>query len=157
MKRSSDSISRKTARRSFTALLASIGFSSVAIAAVSFIGLSTFGGTCNGTTGVSWDGSIAVGWVGDFTDVGDPLYPASFEAARWTNGGEPELLGILPGHARSAAVDVSADGLVEVGAQTYSFREVSGWLGKAGFQEHRYVDMKSAPGFGLILGTKPAG
>ena len=66
--------------------------------------------------------------------------------------GKPE-----PGLSSAMARLLGLNLLVEVGAQTYSFREVSGWLGKAGFQEHRYVDMKSAPGFGLILGTKPAG
>ncbi len=47
--------------------------------------------------------------------------------------------------------------LFEAGGQTYAFEEVSSWLKKTGFVNHRRINLQKAPGFSLILGTKPAG
>lgn len=39
-------------------------------------------------------------------------------------------------------------------AQTYPPKEIEGWLNTCGFGETRSVPLKTAPGFGLVIGTK---
>ena len=42
----------------------------------------------------------------------------------------------------------------DLGARTYSFEEIGSWLQEAGFVGLRQVNLRTAPGFGLVLGTK---
>ena len=42
-------------------------------------------------------------------------------------------------------------------AQTYPPREIEGWLKETGFPETRAMPLKTAPGFGLVIGTKSNG
>jgi uncharacterized membrane protein len=59
---------------------------------------------------ISPDGATAIGW--DY-HVGNPN-----EAVRWTEATGPQLLGIVPGHAGSAATGISADAQRIVGNGT---------------------------------------
>jgi cyclopropane fatty-acyl-phospholipid synthase-like methyltransferase len=42
----------------------------------------------------------------------------------------------------------------DLGAQTYGFDEIAGWLTKVGFSNARRINLRKTPGFSLVLGTK---
>lgn len=42
----------------------------------------------------------------------------------------------------------------DLGAQTYTFEEITNWLAKAGLGNPRPVNLLKAPGFSLVIGTK---
>ncbi len=45
----------------------------------------------------------------------------------------------------------------DLGAQTYSFDAIAGWLAKAGFTDPGHVTLRRSPGFGLVIGRKAGG
>ncbi len=63
-------------------------------------------------------------------------------------GGKSGISGVM-------APFLGLDLLFETGGQTYAFEEVSSWLKETGFSNHRRINLQKAPGFSLILGTKP--
>jgi precorrin-6B methylase 2 len=42
----------------------------------------------------------------------------------------------------------------DLGAKTYGFDEIAGWLTKAGFTNPKRINQRKTPGFSLVLGTK---
>ena len=71
---------------------------------------------------ISADGSTVLGGVYDLTP------PVHREAARWTEGGGIQALGLVPGAVESYGTAISADGSTIVGHSNNSFDAAFVWI-----------------------------
>jgi hypothetical protein len=63
----------------------------------------------------------------------------------------------VPASAPTAKAMAGLNGLnlfVNVNGQTYPPRDISGWLGQAGLNNHYDVFLRKSPGIALLVGTK---
>lgn len=87
-------------------------------------------------TGISWDGSVVVGWAGhrNYFCCGQDNYIETTQAFRWTQATGMVGIGTLPSYSRSIATGVSANGSVVVGNSSASgrFEEAFRWTQSGG-------------------------
>jgi hypothetical protein len=62
--------------------------------------------------------------------------------------------GVATGLARAVARLQALNYFNDLGAQTYTFEDVAGWLATAGFDSARRLSLRKTPGFSLVLAAK---
>ena len=68
-----------------------------------------------------------------------------------------QMAGKVRGSAATALARLQAlNYFNDLGAQTYAFAEISGWLAQAGFAKLRRINLLKTPGFSLVLASEAA-
>jgi probable HAF family extracellular repeat protein len=146
-------------KRRFTWLMLTLPFLATPVAAAEFMGLGDLsGGPFNSyATAVSADGKVVVGRSAIRDQILTlPPIPPGYQAFRWSPAGGMAGLGYLPGGDQSAAMGVSADGTVVVGAsETSDGNEGFRWTQDGGMVGLGYL--ASADYFSVAYGVSADG